>query len=169
MTRLTASFVRSILSYDPETGLFRWQRRTDVPAQWNTRYAGKLTTTSTYPNGYARLILNDHHYLAHRVAWLYMTGEWPSMGLDHINGQRLDNRWSNLRLATHSENLANKKKFNGRSQFKGVSQSSNGQRWCAFIGRGVGKYLGTFDTEEAAHAAYREAALRLYGEFARFE
>jgi hypothetical protein len=111
---------------------------------------------------------NVLHY-AHRLAYLYMLGEWPTDDIDHANGISSDNRWANLRPATRSQNLANKGKspFN-TSGFKGVSFCKTTDRWRAQIEvRGTPVHIGRYDTPEEAHAAYIEAAREYFGEFAR--
>lgn len=88
--------------------------------------------------------------------------------VDHINWNTLDNRKSNLRFCSRAENFANKRKMNGKSQFKGVSWSSSSSKWMARIqDRGTMKYLGVFESEEEAAQVYDKAALTLWGEFAR--
>jgi len=96
-----------------------------------------------------------------------MTGQFPNHTVDHINGDKRDNRWCNLRCATFSQNSANAKPKIGRSSaFKGVSRTR--KRWQAHIKIG-GKslYLGSFDDEESAHAAYARASEEIFREFAR--
>lgn len=117
--------------------------------------------------GYATLCFNGRNYKAHRVAWLAHYGVWPTKYIDHINGNRLDNRISNLRLATMSQNLANSVIHrNNKSGFKGVSRIET--RFRAQIKKdGKVIYLGLFASALEAHEAYCEAAARLHGEFAR--
>ena len=100
-----------------------------------------------------------------------MTGEWPSRQVDHKDTDRSNNRWANLRLATGSQNKANMgKRADNKSGYKGVSWYSQTSRWVAQIRfEGKSKTLGYFLDPVKAHAAYCEAAARLFGEFARFE
>lgn len=154
---LTAEQVRNTLSYDPDTGIFtRQDRNTGKPM-------GYLS------NGYIRITIYYSQFLAHRLAWVLMTGEWPSHEIDHIDGNRSNNVWSNLRSATHSENQKNLPKHAKKIGLKGAHWHKASKKW---IGRimsdGVTYNLGLFDTPEAAHAAYVEAATRLHGDFARF-
>ncbi len=97
-----------------------------------------------------------------------MTGAWPDQ-IDHINGDRMDNRWANLRLATNSQNHANSKRYvTNRCGFKGVSWRSDKNKWSARIVRNYrAKNLGYFDSPEQAHEAYVRAAEVVHGEFAR--
>lgn len=109
----------------------------------------------------------------HRVILIRMLGRdlADSEYCDHINGDGLDNRRSNLRLATHAENECNQRRHsNNTSGYKGVSLHKATQKWRASISiNGIRKHLGLFDTAQDAYGAYCEAALKLHGEFARFE
>jgi hypothetical protein len=109
------------------------------------------------------------NYHAHRLAWLYMTGAWPTGGeVDHIDTDRGNNVWTNLRDSTRRQNGSNVDiRSNNTSGFKGVSRCR--AKWTAHITVNYqAMHLGVFDTKEEAHAAYVEAAKRLHGEFARF-
>lgn len=102
--------------------------------------------------------------LAHRLAWLYVYGEWPQHGLDHINGVRLDNRISNLRDVPQTINLENQRKAKGltKSGFLGVERTRGG-KWAARIVANGKRYgLGVFATPEAAHSAYVTAKRKLH-------
>lgn len=160
--------LRSILSYEPETGLFRWTSgvRTGNGAMRLPPGAVAGTRTS---DGYIQIRIEGVLYRAHRLAWLYVHGEWPNAEIDHANRDGTDNRLCNLREATRSQNIANtKRRSSNISGFKGVSWSKNAGRWVAFIRiGGRSKYLGYFDTPESAHAAYVAAAKCSFGEFAR--
>jgi hypothetical protein len=165
---LTPEFVREVLDYDPATGEFRWRWRDDVRAQWNGRYA--RTVSGTINNvGYRMIVIDKRLYLAHRLAWLHVSGAWPSDQIDHINGVRDDNRIEDLRESTRVENGRNsRRKSNNRCGFKGVSKY--GRKWRATISvGGKQQFIGYFATADAAHAAYCEASARLHGEFARFQ
>jgi hypothetical protein len=106
-------------------------------------------------------------YRAHRLAWLYVHGEWPKGNLDHINRDGCDNRIANLRLATYSENGRNSRlRSSNTSGFRGVYRRPNGRFTAQIWHSGACQTLGTFDTIEEAHAIRREAARELYGEFA---
>jgi hypothetical protein len=116
--------------------------------------------------GYRRIFVDSRDYPAHRLAWLYVHGEWPSGQLDHINRKRDDNRIANLRIATDSQNKANKlAQANNSSGIKGVYKRY--RRWTAQIcvqGRRLN--LGAFATSDEASAAYQAAARQHFGEFA---
>ena len=123
-------------------------------------------------NGYHFLLVKGKNVLAHRIAWLLIHGEYPPLGtaIDHINGIPTDNRLENIRIATQSQNCQNKRAGkNSKSGIKGVSFSFERRKWCAFIGlpTGKNKILGRFNSMDEAVAAYRRAAVQLFGEFAR--
>lgn len=110
-------------------------------------------------HGYIRIELDNRKYMAHRLAWLYMFGKDPDAEIDHINGNRSDNRLANLREAIRSENMQNKGKYrNNSSGLTGVSWSKVRNKWAANIQAGnVQKNLGFFSTKEEAYLAYLKA------------
>lgn len=123
------------------------------------------------PKGYFQVSVFGRTYGAHNVIWCMVTGEWPNSEMDHRDGNKLNNRWDNLRLANSSQNQCNRRKSKSNtSGFKGVYWNKRHRKWRAKIGVfGKQKYLGFFKTPEAAFEAYKSAALELHGEFARFE
>jgi hypothetical protein len=153
---ISAQQLREFLSYCPETGIFTWRT--------NGAHAGYVER-----NGYRRIKVKQRIYSAHRLAWYYMTGEWPSVCIDHINGERGDNRFSNLRKADDSQSIWNRNVGRkSRTGHKGVYKNPHSHGWIARIGhRGRTLNLGTYPTPEEAAAVFRvhEAALR--GEFVR--
>lgn len=159
---LDAQSARKVFVYDPETGCLLWRRSSR--RGFVGREAG---TINNY--GYRQIRTNGRVYMAHRVAWLIMTGEWPVADIDHINLDRADNRWSNLREATRSQNKANSpRNARNTSGVKGVQWRKRDQRWRAVIIKDYKRYeLGVFATKEAAKAAYDAKAVELFGEFAR--
>ena len=159
---LTAEFVRSILDYDPETGVFRWKR------QLSWRAPVGAVAGSPNRSGHIAIGINGAAYYAHRLAFLYMTGEWPEKEIDHKRSDTpSDNRWSAIRPATSSQNLCNRRARPGRSGYRGVFEANPG-RWAAKITINRKQvYLGCFDTPAEAHAIYCAAAQRIHGEFAR--
>ena len=169
--KLTQSYLKSILSYDPETGVFTWKERQDVtqPAQWNGRFAGKQAGTKRKGGNtfYRRIRIGDKPYLTHRLAWFYMTGQWPPEQIDHVDGNGLNNRFENLRLATHGQNKANSGAYRtNKLGIRGVHRQGN--RYIARIQISRRKiHLGSFDTPQEASAAYAKAAEKHFGEFAR--
>lgn len=152
--KLTRERLQEVLDYDPSTGRFTWLVR---PAR-NVRagdIAGCLIST-----GYIRIGIDGEDHLAHRLAFLYVHGRWPSETIDHINGTRSDNRLSNLREASTSENMQNLRTapLGSKCPLLGVSPNRKGTAFRAQI-RVEGKkmYLGTFPTAELAHEAYVRA------------
>lgn len=153
--------LRLVLDYRPLTGEFWWLhqkqgRNLSSPAGW-------VNPT----DGYRYIGLAGGSFAAHRLAWYFVSGEWPQQHIDHINGDRHDNRAENIRLATHAENLRNSKTpRSNTSGFKGVSPS--GRRWVSKISHeGRQRHLGTFATPEEAHEVYDLAAQLLHGRFYR--
>lgn len=160
-----AAFVkrlRAALAYDPETGLFTnlVQRRQSKPGA----VVGQLGA-----GGYVRVTFEYCRFMAHRLAWLHMTGDWPSDKIDHRDLDRSNNRWSNLREATQSQNCANAPLTRrNTSGFKGACfDKSNGKFVASVRFQGRHIHLGHFDTAYEAHLAYVAGAHRLFGEFAR--
>lgn len=157
---LSAERVRALLIYLPETGAFYWRNRTGPVA------AGTLAGTIAKV-GYRILSVDRKFWYAHRLAWLYVYGQWPEHQIDHRNGNPLDNRIENLRDATQTENNANSRlRRKCTNRLKGITRS--GRYWVAQISvAGQHKHLGSFRTAETAHAAYMSAAREHFGEFAR--
>lgn len=120
-------------------------------------------------HGYNQVSLLGRPYLVHRVVYLIVTGRWPRHEMDHINQDKTDNRWSNLRTASHSQNGANKGRGRtNRSGYKGVHLCSFTGLWRARIKlKGKSTCLGRFTSPEAAHAAYAKASRRIHGAYAR--
>jgi hypothetical protein len=159
LSDLTAEYVRSILRYNPESGLFCWL---------TGRYGGNLAGT-VQKSGHIRINIAGKGYLTHRLAWLIMTGEWPVNDIDHRDINPGNNRWSNLRLADKTKNGLNRTKTSrNKSGLKGVAFHKASGKWSAAIGVNYKqKWLGLFDSPELAHAAYRNAAQELSPDFAR--
>jgi len=165
--QLTQEYLKSIINYNPETGVFLWKIRPDVENAWNGRYAG--TSAGAYKDGYKVIRIHRQMFRAHRLAWLYVYGYLPKGDLDHIDGNRANNKISNLREATRSQNSANSRKsIKNTSGFKGVYYRKDTNKWSAYIGKnGKRTILGCFDCPAAAHFAYVVAANKLHGDFAR--
>ena len=154
---------REWLRYDPLTGVFVWKK--SVGSVKAGRIAGYIE-----PNGYRVIGFSGGSEKAHIIAWLLMYGTIPAgLEIDHKNGQRHDNRISNLRLATHRQNMANSRsRQNNTSGFKGVSLFKPTGRWMAYIVVNYKRiYLGYFSHAEDAARAYDDAAREHFGEFAR--
>lgn len=156
--------LRSIFDYDPETGLFSWRI--------NTRNGkAKIGDRAGFPHchGYWHLKLNGRTYIAHRLAFVWMTGQLPPEDVDHIDNDKSNNRWANLRAATRSENRANTPvSRSNTSGLKGVSWFKPTGKWQAQIKlRGQSIALGMYDCPAAAHFAYIIASQEVFGNFAR--
>lgn len=162
--------VRAALDYDPATGGFTWRWRSDMRAGWNTRWAGKPAGSIWKREGYSSYIqigLYGRSYWAHRLAWLYVNGEWPPFRLDHRDGNGLNNAIGNLRPATTGQNRANSR--TGRNNIiglKGVYLTKTGKFRAAIRASGRQRTIGYFDTAEEAHAAYAREATREFGAYA---
>jgi hypothetical protein len=105
--------------------------------------------------------------MAHRLAWLYVHGKYPTDAIDHVNRERDDNRISNLRECQNWQNSANRSmRADNSSGIRGVHFSKKKKKWVAMIGdKGSRKYLGIYESKESAHQAYKAASETLYGEF----
>lgn len=139
-----------LLAYDPETGTLTWKvRRGGIKA-------GSIAGSSDV-DGYQRVMVNGKYVKAHRIAFLLMTGKWPKLPIDHINGVKDDNRWSNLREVPTHVNLQNRHKPNATNStgLLGVFPRNGKFKAALWVG-GKSKHLGTFNTAEEAHQRYLE-------------
>lgn len=152
------AYLRQVLNYDPETGKLTWLVRV-APRVRIGDEAGNVTT-----RGYKKVSVRYRPYQAHRLAWLLTFGRWPNDQIDHINGDRADNRLCNLRECNHSENQQNRKTAkNSTSGLTGVTWHKDQKRWRTQIGVGRRKYhIGHFDSKEEAYAAYLRAKADLH-------
>ncbi|MDR3464182.1 MAG: HNH endonuclease signature motif containing protein [Beijerinckiaceae bacterium] len=150
-----------MLRYDPETGRFTWLVSRGGKAQAGTN-AGAVNN-----HGYVVIYIFGKCYMGGRLAWFYMTGQWPPALIDHRDTNRANNRWGNLREASSSQNGANSSRpSTNTSGVKGVYR--RGSRYIAQIASGGRRiYLGIFDDMESAAAAYAKAAQDEFAEFAR--
>lgn len=150
---LTQERLKELLSYDPETGVFVWVKRT------GNQYTIGMVAGCLHWKGYLRIQIDRKKYFAHRLAWLYITGVFPPNETDHINRNRADNRFVNLREVTGSQNQHNSNKsLSNTSGFKGVSYHTHSKKWHAYIKLNhARKHLGYFSTPEEASAAYLAA------------
>lgn len=154
---VTQERLKELLDYDPGTGIFTWR------VSCGTAKAGSVAGT-VRPDGYVAIQIDRKPYLAHRLAWLYVHGEFPTDQIDHVNRVRTDNRIENLRLATNAENAQNMSKYRtNTSNVVGVCWNKRGGNWVAFIWlNGKKIHLGLFDTIEEAAAARTAAKAKLH-------
>ncbi|BCD83620.1 hypothetical protein PSm6_00270 [Pseudomonas solani] len=141
--------------YDPETGLFKKPK-------------GELTGGCSARGGYLSIYICGARFRAHRLAWFYMTGEWPKQEIDHINGDRKDNRFSNLRTCTHQQNNHNQpiRKTN-TSGIKGVYWNKRQRKWRGQVCLNYHiHHTKGFDKIDEAEVAVRALREELHGEFA---
>lgn len=159
--KLTQDGVWNTLRYDTETGVFTWA----VSPRQNVRAGAVAGMVNS--QGYRVIKVRGSGYMAHRLAWFFTNGVWPSDEIDHINGNRDDNRIANLREASRADNNRNvAMRRDNSSGRKGVTWHKG--RWYAQIQRDGKKiYLGSFTDLDAAANAYRAAEIRLFGQFAR--
>ena len=153
--------LKQLVNYNPETGAFTWamaRRKCSLGAKAGCKMR----------NGYIVIRLDDKLFYAHRLAWFYIHNEWPAQQVDHINGDRTDNRLENLRKATNAQNAQNNQKIRSTntSGFTGVRREN--KKWLAEIKVNYRPIrLGLFETPEEAHEAYLKAKQDLHPFFTR--
>ena len=150
------ALLKSRILYNKTTGIFT--RRTP-----GRIIMGRLNKTT----GYWTIGFDKKQYQAHRLAWFYVTGKWPTNDIDHINGIRTDNRFENLREATRSQNCRNRVKHKGKSLPLGVYRNNRGRRtyYVQILANGRNKRLGPFKSVVEAEAAYLQASFDLAGQY----
>jgi hypothetical protein len=173
MNELTLELVKELIDYNPETGVFIWKERDikfftptkkrtaeHIMKIWNSKWAGKEAFTSDNGEGYLTGAILCLPVKAHRLAWFYMTGEWPEY-IDHENGNRSDNRFSNLRNVSKAENARNQKRHvTNTSGVTGVSWKENLKCWIARIYVSAERiYLGSTPIFEEAVKLRRQAEI----------
>lgn len=153
---VTVALLTERLSYDPDTGVF------------THRKTGKQAGTED-SDGYIRIGLNRKTQAAHRLAFLYMTGDWPTKDVDHMNGVRSANRWDNLREATRQENNADRTRLkNNNSGTKNVFWHEDSQRWGVKVGKDDKYYTcGNYDDFELTTLVANTVRNYLHGEYSR--
>ena len=156
---LTQDRLKELLSYDPLTGVFLWRRG---------RHGGKRGGVVS-ENGYIRIKVGPKRHMAHRLAWLFVHGQFPEQSIDHVDGDRAANRLANLRLATRSQQAMNtKRRSDNQIGLKGVHARKDRKTLAAVIAiNGKQKTLGYFRTAEEAHMAYAQAAEAHFGNYRR--
>ena len=163
---LTQARLREVLRYEHDTGLFF---RKSEHKRWASKPCGcRKVGPKGNGGGYVVILVDGISYRAHRLAWLYMHGRWPNGDVDHIDGNRADNRIANLREATRTQNNCNASlRRNNKSGVTGVSWVRQRLKWTArvYVGNS-GVYLGVFNTFDEAVTARKAAADKYYREFA---
>lgn len=130
----TVEYLRQLVDYDPETGLFTYRHVASMSASRNTRFAGKPAFTRHHKQGYRAGMIGNANIYAHRAAWAWVHGEWPDGEIDHINHDRADNRIANLRVVSKSGNMRNMPKLkNNTSGATGVYWDKSASKWSAKI------------------------------------
>lgn len=155
---LTAELLRSILMYDEKTGVFRWRAT-------RSNRAKKVALAGSFSRGYVWIRINGKLYAAHQLAWLYVTGEPAHSQIDHIDGVRHNNRFSNLRKASYELNAQNLRtaRVTSKTGLLGVYLCKQTGRYRARIrANGVVHHLGRHATAEEAYAVYVEAKRKLH-------
>ena len=172
---LSPTTLRKLLRYEPETGKLYWRERTSdmfvdgrrsaewACKAWNGKHAGKEAFTAL-GGGYLYGGVLGKFYIAHRVIWAIWNGDWPSEQIDHINGDRCDNRIKNLRAVSHAENGKNQKlSVTSTSGVCGIHWYKRSSKWSAEITvNGSKKHLGYFIEKSDAIAARKDAEIK-YG------
>lgn len=157
MNLVTPDYLRQILHYEPSTGVF-----TRKVTLCGRALAGSVVGVRGF-GGYLTVKIDDRRYSLHRLAWLYMTGAWPTDQVDHIDGDPANNRFSNLREASSQLNCRNRRRAKRTSSTGLIGVGAQYGKFQASIKvNGKKQHLGTFATKEAAHAAYVATRNRLF-------
>lgn len=176
--------LRQLVRLDPETGRLYWlPRKAELTpsgtysaerrcAAWNAKWPGTEALATPDQHGYRGGRIFNHHYKAHRVVFALIEGRWPTDEIDHINGDPSDNRFANLREASRSDNVCNRRGSLATSARKGVYWAKHANMWRVECktrqsGRLHRVHVGYFKDENEAALAYDKAARELHGEFAR--
>jgi hypothetical protein len=176
INQIDAGQIAILLDYNPSTGGLIWKHRIAAEdgglvdrtrrscASFNAQFAGKPAFTATDSSGYRFGAIHDMQCRAHKAIVAIMTGCWPEDSVDHINGDRQDNRWVNLRLASRADNNRNmRRRCDNTSGFAGVTWNKRRAKWSAYI-RSGGRYVSLGDHERLEDAAAaRKAAVARYG------
>ena len=155
---LDLDYARSIISYEPETGLFLWKKRVFN----HKKYAG----TIDWHRGYRKIVIDQVVHHEHRLAWFLHYGEYPKDPIDHINGNGYDNRICNLRLASTSKNNQNQYRPDNSTGCRNVYRAPSGSFYVTIKAFRKNMYIGSFDNLELADLVAIEARDKYHGEFA---
>ena len=147
---ITSNRLREVFDYSHDTGLFT--RKIDSGKRWK---AGQQAGSIHRHNGYVVIGIDGYNYFAHRLVWLYVYDQFPDLDIDHIDGDKTNNKLSNLRCVSKSTNLQNQKKSQ-KGSFSGLLGAyPSGKRWRALIAIDHKTIcIGSFATKEEAHQAY---------------
>lgn len=160
MAKLTHTRLRELIGYNSETGTL-----ISLSCRGNIAAGDRIGTINT--RGYRQACIDGRMYYEHRLVWLYVFGEWPADQIDHINGDRADNRVKNLREVSQAQNNANSVSRRNTDQLRGAYYIGEKQRWMAqIVSDSRTQYLGYYDTAEEAHEAYQTAANHIHGKYA---
>jgi hypothetical protein len=166
---VTAERVRQLFDYNPETGDFTWKPNPEKQKRWNTTWSGrKAGYMGSENHRYVQIFVDGQLYLGHRLAWLYVHGDFPSCGVDHIDGNPANNSIANLRPANQSQNASNMKTPRvNTSGYKGVTWCKSHRLWIGHVKKNY-KYVlrSYFRTKEEAAAAVAIARDEHHGVFA---
>jgi len=150
--------LKELVHYDPDTGVFTWRKKPGKKIMVGSRLG------TTMKNGYRKCSIAGKQYTLHRLAILYVTGEWPPHDVDHINGDRADNRIKNLRCVTRSSNMENQRSARRNNATGHLGVVPVGSKFVSKIQvRGKSHWIGTFETPEEAHEAYLKVKRDLHG------
>ena len=156
MSELNSTQVHETLRYDQETGNFIWL------VSKGSKKAGEIAGTIN-DDGYIIIRVNGKRYMAHRIAWFLLKGKMPDGDIDHINGNRKDNRIENLRDVSRSVNLQNQRSPRNGNKYLGVTWDKRNKKWFSQITVGHKHInIGRFNTAEEAHAAYVATKRKLH-------
>lgn len=168
-------YIKSRIDYNPDTGEFVWKERTrkeyphdNFRTTWNKKHAGKVVG-HVMKNGYRDISVDHMRFTAHRLAWFFVTGYFPKEDIDHVNRDRDDNRFCNLREATRSQNLRNASlRSDNKSGVKGVSFDKKSGRWSVRMWNNdrIYQYLGAYDTLDEAKDVAERKRREFHGDFA---
>jgi hypothetical protein len=167
------AYIRTRLDLDKTTGTLIWKIRSGHSRHvktWNTRFAGQVAGHKDKTHGFVIVSISGVHHLAHRIVFALENGRWPADEIDHIDGNPTNNRPSNLREASRTQNIHNRRHHkDSKSGIKGVTFRAERDKWraCIYHG-GKQRFLGHFDSAEEAAAAYAEAAITHHGAFAKY-
>jgi hypothetical protein len=161
---LTQKDLQNIIHYSPETGIFTWAR-----PRKGIAVTDKVGTLK--PSGYIVILVKAKLYRAHRLAWLYMTGNWPENEIDHINGDRSDNRFCNLREATKAQNNWNRKiRKDSKTGVKNVLHYPKwGLYYVKITANKVSHSFGPYKTLQEAEKVAHEKRIQIHGNFISYQ